>query len=464
MAPMTETAATDFSPDAASGARPAVAKAVPAATPPASVRARRSGVPHGRVTGRTLILMRWIAICGQILTIGTTYLGLGLEMPIAPIMATIGASILVNVVASLQPSSQSRLGDRDAALYLGYDTLQLTLLLYLTGGLTNPFTLLLLAPLTVAATILSPRAVILLTGLDQLCLIAIANWHFPLPYPGPAPDLPPLFQFGIWAGLCMTSVLIAAYVMRVAQESRQIADALAAAQLGLAREQRMSAVGALAAASAHELGTPLATIAVVAKELAKDLPADSPLVEDVELLHSQSERCRDILARLARKPETDGGEPYDRLPLSGLVEAAATPHRTSGIALDIVRQPSAGIHEPMFRRSPEIIHGLGNLLQNALQFARSRVTVTASWTSQTVNLVVQDDGPGFPSQVLARIGEPYISTRPGRGGHMGLGVFIAQTLLERSGATVEFGNNRGGGARVVVTWSRDNLQHSSQGS
>jgi len=461
---MSETAATASSHAAATAATARTPDAGALAAQRAAARSRRAGIQHGRVTGRTLIMMRWIAITGQVTTIAVTFLVLGFEMPIGPIIATIGASVLLNVVASLQPSGQTRLGDRDAALFLGYDALQLSLLLYLTGGLSNPFALLLLAPLTVAATILSRNAVIVLTAVNQICLTAIANWHYPLPWPGVAPDLPVLYEFGVWAGLSLASVLIAAYVVRVAEESRRIADALSATQLGLAREQRLSAVGALAAASAHELGTPLATITVVAKELAKELPPDSPYFEDIELLHSQSQRCRDILAHLARKPETDGGEPYDRLPLTGLVEAAATPHKVNGIALEIIREPAAGATEPMFRRSPEIIHGLGNLLQNALQFARSRVIVTAAWTSKTVTLVVQDDGPGFPSQVLGRIGEPYISSRSGRGGHMGLGVFIAQTLLERSGATVDFGNNRGGGARVVVTWDRDNLQHTSQGA
>lgn len=418
----------------------------------------------GRVTGRTIILMRWIAIQGQLLTIILVHFGLGFQLPIWPAFATIAASVLVNMVATIRPQGPARLSDRDAALFLAYDQLQLTLLLYLHGGLTNPFAILLLAPLTVGATVLSRYAVVLSAALNQVCLTVLALWHFPLPWPGTEPpDLPPLYDFGVWAGLSMSSLLIAAYVFRVSQEARRIADALAATQLGLAREQRISALGALAAAAAHELGTPLGTIALVTKELARDIPSGSPYAEDIELLQSQAQRCRDILAHLTRQPETEGGSPYERVPLTALIEEAAAPHRRSHVALQVsltVQESVDENGEPVVRRSPEIIHGLGNLLQNALQFARSEVRAGIIWRRDGVEVVIADDGPGFPSHVLARIGEPYLSGRTTDGGHMGLGIFIAQTLLERSGASVEFSNSRNGGAHVSVLWPRGVLEES----
>ncbi len=425
-----------------------------------------SATVDGRITARTLILTRWIAIQGQLLTVFTVHFGFGFALPIGPVLATIGASVLVNIVATIQPMTQPRLGDRDAAQYLGYDTLQLTLLLYLTGGLTNPFSILLLAPLTVAAAILSDRWVILLTALSQACLTVLALWHFPLPWPEGGLSLPLLYRFGIWLGLSLSSVFIAAYVFRVAREARRIADALAATQLGLAREQRLSALGALAAAAAHELGTPLGTIAVVVKELARDLTPDSPMAEDVALLQSESERCRTILARLSEKPEGDGGSPLERMALTGVIEAAADPYRAgSNATLEIVRDTADDDSpEPVLRRSPEIMHGLGNLMQNALQFATRVVTVQVKWSDREVVVVISDDGPGFPSHLLARIGEPFLSGRSARTGHMGLGIFIAQTLLERTGATLEFGNNRRGGARVVVRWHRQALDFIEQGA
>ncbi|HYH18915.1 MAG TPA: ActS/PrrB/RegB family redox-sensitive histidine kinase [Azospirillum sp.] len=413
----------------------------------------------GRVTLRTLILIRWIAVAGQLATVLVVHVGLGFPLPLGPVVAAVGASVLLNLVAMAQRGGRLRLADRDAALYLAYDMLQLTLLLYLTGGLSNPFAVLLLAPMTVGAAILSRYSVVLLTGLNLICLTALALWHFPLPWPDEnGRVLAPLYAFGMWLSLSVSSVFISAYVFRVADEARRFADALAATQVALAREQRLGALGALAAAAAHELGTPLGTIAVVAKELLHDLPKDSPLAEDVQLLQSQVMRCRDILADLARKPEADGGDPFERLALTALIDEAGAPHRLPHIDFVVEPQPAGDSEEPVLRRSPEILHGLGNFIQNAHQFAQRRVSVTAAWDERTVSVSVMDDGPGFPPNVLNRIGEPYISTRAERGGHMGLGIFIAKTLLEKTGASVGFSNNRSGGARVIVRWDRFSLE------
>lgn len=417
----------------------------------------------GRVTLRTLILIRWIAVSGQLATVAMVHGWLGFALPLGPVLAAIGASVLLNLVAMAQRGGRLRLADRDAALYLAYDMLQLTLLLYLTGGLSNPFSVLLLAPITVGAAILSGHSVVLLTGLNLFCLTVLALWHFPLPWAEPVPVVAPLLAFGLWMSLSVSAVFIAAYVFRVAHEARRFADALAATQVALAREQRLSSLGALAAAAAHELGTPLGTIAVVAKELSRELPPEGEAAEDVQLLISQVTRCREILADLARKPEADGGDPFERLPLTALIEAAGAPHRlgTIDFAVEAVRGADGdgkGGEVPVIRRSPEIIHGLGNFIQNAHQFAERRVVVQAGWDGAGVVVTVIDDGPGFPPHVLSRIGEPYISTRAERGGHMGLGIFIAQTLLEKTGASVSFTNNRGGGARVVVRWERAILE------
>lgn len=412
----------------------------------------------GRVTLRTLILIRWIAIVGQVAAIAVVDLVLGFALPLGPLLAAVGASVLLNAVAMAQRSGRVRLADRDAALYLGYDTLQLTLLLYLTGGLVNPFSILLLAPMTVGAAILSRYSVVLLTGLNLVCLTVLALWHFPLPWPEPTPVFAPLYAFGLWMALSVSSAFISAYVFRVAEEARRFADALAASQVALAREQRLGALGALAAAAAHELGSPLGTIAVVAKELARELPPDSPHTEDVALLQSQVMRCREILAELARRPEADGGDPFERLPLTALIGEAAAGHRAGTVDFVVERTAEAAVEEPVVRRSPEIIHGLGNYIQNAHQFAERRVTVAASWDERWVTVAVMDDGPGFPPHLLGRIGEPYFSARSDRSGHMGLGVFIAQTLLEKTGALVAYSNNRSGGARVVVRWDRATLE------
>ena len=414
-----------------------------------------------RISLRRFVLIRWVAVAGQAVALLVIHFGFGFSLPLMPALAVVGASVLLNLVFGVYRRSATRLEEREAACYLGYDLCQLALLLWLTGGLENPFAILILAPVTVAATILSRPPVIALALSAIVAISVLALSHMPLPWrpdwPSGAPVFPPELVLGIWTALVIATVFISGYTWTVAQEARQLRDAVAATQLALAREQRVAAVGSLAAAAAHELGSPLATIAVVAKELARDLPADSPHAEDAALLLSQSERCRRILADLARQPEEDGGSPYTRLPVSALVETAALSHDPR-IRLIFATAQGAEEDEPMVRRSPEILHGLNNLIQNALQFARREVSVTTSWDATNVTVEVADDGPGFPPHLLGRLGEPYLSTRAGASDHMGLGIFLAQSLLERSGAQLTFDNLVEGGAHVVILWNRANLE------
>jgi two-component system sensor histidine kinase RegB len=413
----------------------------------------------GRISLRTLVPIRWVAIAGQALTLLFVHYGLGFRLPLLPAFAVVAGSALLNILLILARRIASRLGERYAAMYLGYDILQLTILLYLTGGLQNPFSILILAPVTVAATALGRRSVIALSIFAIAAISGLTEWHLPLPWLGRPPVFPIELAVGIWAALVLATMFIATCTWSVAQEARRLRDAVAATQLALAREQRVSAVGALAAAAAHELGSPLATIAVVARELALDLPADSPHADDAVLLLSQSERCREILAGLARQPEEDGGSPYTRLPISALVEAAGAMSRNARTRLIFATTAGgAAEEEPLVRRSPEIMHGLNNLIQNAVQFARREVSVTTFWDADTVTVEIADDGPGYPINLLGRLGEPYLSTRAGAGGHMGLGIFIAQSLLERSGAQVTFENLAEGGAHIAISWNRANLE------
>jgi two-component system sensor histidine kinase RegB len=414
--------------------------------------------PSGPINLRTLILIRWIAIAGQASTILIVHYGLGFGLPLVPALGVVASSALLNLVLIVLRQWAARLGARDAALYLGYDVLQLALLLYLTGGLQNPFSILILAPVTVAATILSRRAVIALSLLAVAAISVLALRHMPLPWRDEPLVFPPELVLGIWIALVLATVFIGAYTWSIAQGARRLRDAMAATQLALAREQRVSAVGALAAAAAHELGSPLATIAVVAKELVRELPGGSPHAEDAALLLSQSERCRRILAELAQQPEEDGGSPYTRLPISALVETAAAPHRHQGIRLILATAGAAAEDEPLVRRSPEIMHGLNNLIQNAVQFAAREVSITTFWDAKSVMVEIDDDGPGFPLHLLGRLGEPYLSTRAGVTDHMGLGIFIAQSLLERSGARLAFDNLAEGGAHIAISWNRANLE------
>jgi len=445
---------------------------------------------EARLSLRTLVLIRWVAVAGQAVTLLVVHYVFGFALPLRATLVVVAISAALNLYAMRLPRAASRLSDRAAALYLAYDTLQLGVLLYLTGGLQNPFAVLMLAPVTVSATILSHRTVIGLSALTVAAISVLAVVHRPLPS---RPDLlygpEPLYVLGMWTALVCSTLFIAGYIWSVAEGARRMRDAYAATQLALEREQRISAVGSLAAAAAHQLGSPLATIAVIAKELVLELPKNSPFAEDAHLLLSQSERCRGILADLARSREGGEGEPFARLPFSALVEAAGLPfakpgirvvHDTGGMAKALIEaagtpfaksgmsvihdtgdesDPGSGaIEEPLVPRSPEIMHGLGNLIQNAIEFARREVAVTTSWDNDTAAVDIVDDGPGFASPMLARIGEPYISNRAGDGQHMGLGIFIARSLLERTGARLSFANLEGGGAHVVVEWKRSQLE------
>lgn len=438
-------------------------------TEPAAPPARRPTT--GRVRLRTLVLTRWIAVIGQTITILVVYFGLGYDFPIVLTLVAVGASTAVNIVLTVRYPPSKRLSDTEAALYLGYDTLQLAVLIFLTGGLHNPFSVLMLVAVIISATILSIRSTVWLGVLTFVCVSLLTAVHLPLPWPGGAHTLSHVYVFGIWTALVVGMAFFSAYVLRVAEEGRRMADALTETQMALARKQRLSAVGSLAAAAAHELGTPLGTIALVAKELSRDLSADSPHAEDLKLLMSQSRRCRDILARLTLRREDKGGPPMFRLPLTTLVEWAARPHKRAGIEIDFgvdpANAPPGGgaadgaspplSGQPTAPHNLEIIHGLGNLIENAVDFANTRVSATVGWSEAEARIEIADDGPGFARDVLGALGEPYVSTRREADG-MGLGVFIAKTLLERTGAEVRFGNRPGGGARIVITWPRAALE------
>ncbi len=425
----------------------------------------------GRVRLRTVVLIRWVALAGQVVTLTLVHFGFGLALPLAPALVVVLLSGALNVALQVTRPKQLWLQEREAAFNLAFDLVQLAALLALTGGLSNPFAILILAPVTLSATILSPRSTAVLSMLAIVLVSLLALWHLPLPWPDEPFAMPVFYRLGVWSALVIALVFIAAYVSFIAEEARGMSEALTATQMALAREQRLSALGGLAAAAAHELGSPLGTIAVVARELERELPADSPWHEDMELLVAESKRCREILARLADNPEDDGGEPYNRIPVAALVETAAAPYARDGIDLEIEAGPlPEGPREhPTVVRSPEIIHGLGTLLQNAMQFARHRVWVEIAWDAEWLIVTIADDGPGFDPGVLTRLGEPYVSTgsQDARGSsagqQLGLGIFIAQTLLGHAGASLRFRNPREGGAEVEIRWRRNTLSEVAEG-
>jgi two-component system, sensor histidine kinase RegB len=425
----------------------------------------------GRVRLRTLSNLRWLAVAGQSAALFLVGFALGYSLPILYCAIAIAVSAALNVVLALRYPPAHRLTNREATFYLAFDVLQLAALLYLTGGITNPFALMFVAPVVIAATTLNLGNVLILAGIAFASASLIAVVHRPLPWPsGEALLLPQLYQAGIWMALVIGIGFTSVYAWRIASESARMSAGLAATQLALSREHRLAALGALATAAAHELGTPLGTIAVVARELERGLPEHSTEVEDVRLLRDQAERCRAIIARLANPEEAMLGATA-RLPLGALLDDIAAPHRGEDLEIRINAAPTKEEGpEPQVWRAPELLHGLGNIIENAADFAHSLVAVHASWDEQFLYISVADDGPGFAPEIFEALGEPYITSRPGHHAlgetelgpvgaldqheGMGLGFFIAKVLLEQTGGMVKADNPEGGGAQVSIRWAR----------
>jgi len=423
----------------------------------------------GPAGARTLVMIRWVALMGQLISLLVVYYGLGFPLPLEITLGIVAFGAFYNVVCqSLRQGGPVRNG-RVAAFGLAFDIAQLASLLYWTGGLENPFALMMIAPVTVSATILSGRATVWLSFLALVSASALAVVHRPLPWSGDGLELPDIYIFGLWAAIVIATLFIAGYTYRVSRDARRMSDAFAATRLALSREQQLSALGGLAAAAAHELGTPLSTIAVVARELRKEIPEDSEWREDLDLLLSETARCRDILTEFSRRPDQDTPGPFKSVPFSAAVESAAAPHQRDDIvviveqhgpggALDLEPGDETAAAEPRVVLTPEMNQGIGTLVQNAVQFAAETVEITVYWDDSTASVIIEDDGPGFSPLVLDRLGEPYVSSRSGKKGHMGLGIFIAKTLLERGGATLSFSNRAEGGARVAIRWLRADLE------
>ncbi|HEY1876589.1 MAG TPA: ActS/PrrB/RegB family redox-sensitive histidine kinase [Rhizomicrobium sp.] len=425
----------------------------------------------GRVRLRTLSNLRWLAVAGQSAALFLVYFALGYSLPILYCAVAIAVSAALNVVLAIRYPPAHRLTNREATFYLAFDVLQLAALLYLTGGITNPFALMFVAPVVIAATTLNLGNVLILAGIAFASASLIALKHLPLPWPAhEALLLPELYQAGIWIALVIGIGFTSVYAWRIASESARMSAGLAATQLALAREHRLASIGALATAAAHELGSPLGTIAVVARELERALPENSAEVEDVRLLRDQAERCRAIIARLANPEEAMLGATA-RLPLGAFLDDISAPHRGEDLEIRVTVSPPR-IDEPVPQvwRAPELLHGLGNIIENAADFAQSLVAVHASWDDQFLHVSVIDDGPGFAPEIFEALGEPYITSRPGHHAlgetelgpvgsldqheGMGLGFFIAKVLLEQTGGMVKADNPEGGGAQVSIRWPR----------
>jgi two-component system sensor histidine kinase RegB len=411
----------------------------------------------------TLVRLRWIAVIGQTIAVLVVHFALDFSLPLYACLAVIALAAWLNIALRVRFSVTQRLPPDRAAWLFAFDIAEIGVLIFLTGGLQNPFSFLLLGPVLLSATSLPPRMIVILALFAAFCTSTLAFYYYPLPWDADEKpmQLPAVYIAGVWLATLLSLGFIGVHAWQLTEEARQLSDALAATELVLAREQHLTQLDGLAAAAAHELGTPLATITVIATELERAVDKGSPLTEDIVLLREQAQRCRQILGKLTELSADT--QPFDRTPLSALLEEAVAPHRNFGVAINVTLVPHDA-PEPVGGRNPAILYGLGNLVENAVDFARGQVDVKAEWTADSVTVTIVDDGPGFAPEIMDRIGDPYVTSRRQRrmnvGGGLGLGFFIAKTLLERSGATLEFANRAEPerGAVVGVRWRRGDFE------
>lgn len=414
----------------------------------------------GQLRRSTLTSLRWMAVVGQLVALIVVHFILKIELPLLACFTVITASAALNIAITIGAPLDRRVSNAEAGVQLFFDVLALSALLYLTGGMTNSFSLLLLAPVVVSAKTLDLGVFICMAAAVAALSLFLLFFHLPLPwFAGESIVLPKMYQYGSWLALQVGVIFTSGYTWRATAETKRITQALAATDAILAHEKKMSALGGLAAAAAHKLGTPLSTIQVVAREISNVAEPGSELAEDAELLLSQARHCHEILQELAQRGDK-GDAMHDHINLTELIREITEPF--VGFDAQIVTQiihPDSGEAEPVLTRRPEFVYGLTNIVENAVDFAEAEVKVVGTWNEQSISIEVVDDGPGFTSSVLAKVGEPYISHRPDKkhsAGGMGLGVFIATTLFERVGGTIKFSNRKEtSGARVQMCWPID---------
>ena len=429
-------------------------------------------LPAGDLTGNrirllTLIRVRWIAIGGQVgaLLVARAILGVDIDTGLSSIL--IGISVLLNLTLSLVAPANTRLDRRQVMLLLCFDIAQIMGLIALNGGLENPFAFLVLAPVTIAATVLPLRPALVVAAAAALMTTLAYNFNLPIRLlDGTELEAAPILVSGSFVAILIGIGFLTLYARWVSLEIHLMSEALLATQMALSRAQKLTDLGGVVAATAHELGTPLATIKLASSEMLSELADRPDLAEDARLIRDQADRCRDILRAMGRAGKRDSYT--SRAPLTEVVRESAEPHMARGKTVEIrVSDGLDAADQPVILRRPELIHGLRNLIQNAVDFASASVRVEIGWEGAAVRLRIGDDGPGYPPHLIQRLGDPFLprrdrpaAERPEYEG-MGLGLFIAKTLLERTGAEVMFMNDPAspaqgqGGALVSVTWSAD---------
>ena len=415
----------------------------------------------------TLTHLRWLAVFGQLLAVLVGYYILNLDFDLFICLGLIFLSSALNLITTIYFPKTKRLSEYQNMLVLLYDLLQLGFMLFFTGGLTNPFSVLILAPVIISATVLNLKFTVLLGISAGTIITFLSEFYIPLKYQsGVVLEPPYLLLIGNWLALSIAILFIAVYSRRVATETFSMSQALQAMQMALEREQRLTSLGGIVAAAAHELGTPLATIKLVSTELQHGFSDMKELNQDLDLISKQVDRCKDILSNIGRRGKEDIF--LRNMPIMIILQEAAEHYLDKNKRVVFSLNDKVGKDLGFFNkdpqlliaRKPELIYGLRNIIQNAVDFSNDSVWLDVKYDKNTVTFQISDDGEGFPIHLLGRLGEPFLIegveekyfdiSRPHYEG-MGLGLFIAKTLLEHLGGIVSF-KNRDWYARTQTEW------------
>ena len=408
---------------------------------------------------KTLVILRWIAIIGQYITISIVYFVLKFELPFFYCSVIIFIGVLTNFYLQFK-FGKNQLNNFASTFFLFYDLLQLSVLLYLTGGVTNPFIILLIVPAIVSSTFLTLRSTINLSIVTIIVLIVLTINHLPLPHIGELHfHVPDIYLYAVPIAIIIGLIFLTYFGVRFGIESRKRTEALNRLELILAKEHELESIGLQAAAAAHSLGTPLSTITVIARELEKEIGSNPKYSKDVDLLLSQSKRCSDILKDLS-KDQLKEDNFLSNIKIKELVdEIIRSFTEISEKKLFLLAEKNE--HNPQIERTLEITYGLRNFIGNAVKYSNSSVDITLESNDKITEIKVCDDGPGFSDDILDVLGEPYIRSKNkiinSKSG-LGLGTFIGKTLLERMKANVQFDKcPKTNGAMVTIKWQTKDL-------
>ena len=398
-----------------------------------------------------LIKIRWIAIFGQVLAIFFVSFVIKIQIPLFETLTIILLSVAVNFYSFYEERKNKSISNTKAFSYLLFDTLQLGFLLFLTGGIINPFSILILAPVITSASYLPALMTVILSTISIIIIIILNFNYIPLDL-GPKFFLPNLYSFGLVAALIITVIFIAIYAYLFASSSRKISNALSVSKLQILNQKKMTEVGSLSAAAAHELGTPLNTIFLILNDLLKEkkLIEDKNIVKDIMLLKSQAERCKEILQRFSKNPLKLKDNFLEKVKISDLIKINFDKfNKNKNLVLKI--NPSDSEPEIVYR--DEIMYALGNIIQNSIFYSINITKVELNY-EKTVNIIISDDGNGFSKDIIDKLGEPYVS-KNNQG--MGLGIFIAKNLIENMGGSLDFYNSKDDNAVVEINFDNSIL-------